>query len=339
MIAIIVITEIGLALIFEFLSGFHNTGNVCASLKYTKVCPVWVAVIGCAILNTAGGLAVGTSVAIFVTKIVPLSVVNDSVLISLLIAASFWNLATWWAAMPVASSHCLLSALMGAGLAAAGGLSGINLPAVVTTLEWFVLTPLIGFLFCHILAAELHRWCGSEDAPRNARLRRALPAWQILSAGLVSFAEGANNAQKVEGLLILILAIHYGTSIHEVPQWVVLVASVTIGLGTLAGGLGCVRIMKTFGEGFSKRGINQVEGTGAQFTSALVVLGASLIGVPASTAQTQVGSTIGATCGVHGVCALQWKVVSRVLLGWILTWVAPSTVAAALYFGLQTIAG
>jgi PiT family inorganic phosphate transporter len=313
-----------LSFAFDFVNGFHDTAHAVATIIYSGAMPPWMAIGMSAVLNFAGAVLVGTSVAHFVASTVPMGIVTPPMILATLLAGLFWNIITWLKGLPVSSTHCLLGSLAGAGFATAG-LEGFSHPAIYKALVALVVSPLIGFVLALALA-----WCfklllnktsagGKRGGKESKSVQRTFKTLQILSSGLVSFTHGSNDGQKTMGLITLILATQfasYGYSIDTVPLWVKLGAAAAIGLGTAIGGWPVIR---TVGEKLSHKGIDPVHGCSTEFMTALTVFLASKAGVPVSTTHVLTSGVVGATYGLHGAGHANWHTLKKVGLAWVIT--------------------
>lgn len=317
------------ALVFEFINGFHDTANAIATVVSTKVLTPRYAVAWASTWNLAGALS-GTAVASFIWKgLVDANAVNTTVLLCALLSAIAWGLFTWWLGLPSSSSHALVGGLCGATLAGSGGnwavlkwSSGLWPKVVLPMLA----SPIAGF-FGGMLLMSIIMVCFARVRPRIVSV--IFGKAQIVSAGFMGFSHGSNDAQKTMGIvtLTLVTANRAGMFAHlpdwaaflrvsqtgSVPKWIVVTCAVTMAAGTAGGGM---RIIRTMGQRLVK--LQPVQGFAAETTAALVIYGASTLGIPVST--THVISTsimgVGAT---KRLSAVKWGVVERIVLAWILT--------------------
>lgn len=332
--AAIAIAAIVLALAFDFINGFHDTANAVATVIYSGAMKPRLAIAMSAFLNFIGAVTVGTTVAMFITHVIPLEVATLALIVAVLLAGVIWNLLTWWLALPVSSSHCLLGSLVGAGIAAAG-LSGVNLEALYKALIALVVSPIAGFLIALAVAYLLKRLVGADAEKRSPAVKRVLPGMQILSSAAVSYTHGANDGQKTMGVITLILATQFashGFTLTHVPFLVVIGAAAALGLGTAIGG---GRVIRTVGEKLSLRPIDPVHGCAAELTTAATVLSASLVGVPVSTTHVLTSSVIGGTYGLHGPGHSNMSTMKKVIYAWLLTLPVTAVMSAGLYLVLK----
>ena len=343
---VIAVLAIALALGFDFVNGFHDTANACATVIYTKALKPSVAIVMSGILNFMGALLVGTAVAQVITKIIPAESVTLPIVVAVLIAAVVWNLITWWYGIPVSSSHCLIGSLFGAGITAAvangadwrTGVEWHELQKVILAL---LISPLVGFAAGYIttwitlkITKEKEREVDAKKAPEQHAVMRWL---HIFSSASVSFSHGSNDGQKTMGLITLILATQfasYGYHSKEVPGWVMGSAALAIALGTIIGGW---RVIRTVGTKISREKLSHSQGFGASMSTAVIILIASHIGAPISTTHTLSSAVAGGTIPVHGKDKLNPKTMKLILLAWVLTLPVAATLASVTYMILRTI--
>ena len=343
------ITCIALALVFEFVNGFHDSANTCAAPIYSGAMRYWPAVIMCAIFNGLGAAIVGTSVAMLITSVIPAALVTSHLVVAVLLGALSWNLYTWYHSYPASSSHCLLGALVGGGVAAAG-VDGLNFGALEKAGIGLVTSPVFGFLVAILMVTFIHqafRMFIQKNENRNkqqtqeARLAaksKTLPWVVIGSSAAVSFAHGSNDGQKTMGIIMLILVSEFGYDLHNgIPWWVVLMAATTMALGTAIGG---GRIIKRVGEGLSGKPMDYQEGCAAQLTTAVAVLGASHFALPVSTTHVLTSARIGAAIGNHGQASMDKetrRVIRNMFLGWVFTFPIAAIAAYLTYELLKLV--
>ncbi len=306
---------IALALVFDYLNGFHDAANSVATVVSTRVLSPQMAVIWAAFFNFVAFLIFHLKVAATMgTGIIDPQYVNNQVIAATLVAACFWDILTWYWGLPTSSSHALIGGLVGAGLAHAG-VGALKWEGIGKTVAFILLAPLIGMitgLAIAVAVSWLFRWA----SPR--RVDKVFRRGQLLSASLYSLGHGGNDAQKTMGIIfmLLIAASHGGTAFQtpgEVPTEVVLACQFAMGFGTLFGGW---RIVKTMGQRIIR--LRPVDGfcaeTGAAVTLALTIFG----GIPVSTTHTITGAIIGVG-SLKRLSAVRWGVAGRVVWAWILT--------------------
>lgn len=332
----VAILAILLALGFDFVNGFHDTANAVATVIYTKALKPGVAIVMSGILNFLGCIMVGTAVAMVITKIIPAESVTLTLVVSVLVAAVFWNLLTWWKGLPVSSSHCLIGSLTGAGIAA-NGLNGISLHELEKVGLGLLISPLVGFGAGAALTWVALALSGEKADPGSPSLPHAkLMRWlHILSSASVSFSHGSNDGQKTMGIITLILATHfssYGFKASEVPLWVIVSAASAIALGTMIGGW---KVIRTVGTKISRERLSHSQGFGASMSTALIILVASHVGAPISTTHTLSSAVAGGTIPVYGAEKLNAQTMKLILLAWILTLPVSAFFAAISYYVLR----
>jgi PiT family inorganic phosphate transporter len=324
-----------LALIFDFLNGFHDAANSVATVVSTRVLSPQAAVVWAAFFNFIAFLVFHLSVAATMGKgiIDPNLVTDTKVIAAALVAACAWDIITWYWGLPTSSSHALIGGLVGAALASVGTGAVIwvdtwkfwlwPMKSLPMTLLFIFFAPAIGLVSGLVIALAV-TWIFRRARPRQ--VDRLFRRGQLLSAALYSLGHGGNDAQKTMGIifLLLILASQGGESFatpKEVPTEVVLACHAAMGLGTLMGGW---RIVKTMGQRIIK--LRPVDGfcaeTGAAFTLVLTIL----LGIPVSTTHTITGAIVGVG-SLKRLSAVRWGVAGRVVWAWVLT--IPGTAAIA----------
>lgn len=304
------IVIVALALIFDFINGFHDTANAIATSVATKVLTPAQAIAMAAVLNVVGALA-GTAVAKTISKdIIPQDYATLHLVGATLVSAIVWNLFTWWKGLPSSSSHALVFSMVGAGVAAGGW--GIIIPkGVKKTLMGLVYSPALGFIVPIILFFLISwlvlRWMKPRVVTRTFR------TLQIFSAAFMAFSHGGNDAQKTMGIITFALAAYTGTQMENVPLWVILAAASAMGAGTAVGGW---RIIKTMG--FKVVDLKPVDGFIAETGAALIIDGASRLGIPVSTTHT-ISTAIMGVGTTKGFKKVKWQVAGRIVQAWIYT--------------------
>lgn len=332
----LIVTIVVVALIFDFLNGFHDAANSIATVVATKVLSPFQAVLWAAFFNFAAPLFFGVHVADTVGKVVNAGLFKPEEMSMIVLAglsgAIFWNIITWYFGLPTSSSHALIGGLSGAGLAAAKLVHG----SVHNVLNWgkidmiaifIVLSPLIGMIlgFANMVIVM---WIFRRTPPRK------IDTWfrrlQLVSAAAYSWGHGTNDAQKTMGVIsILLLSAGYLTKTPTgnlpVPIWVKLACAAAIAFGTMSGGW---RIVKTMGLGITK--LKPVGGFCAETAGAATIIGASMAGIPVSTTHTITGAIVGVGA-THRLSAVKWGVAGRIVWAWIMTMPLSALVAAAVY--------
>jgi PiT family inorganic phosphate transporter len=340
----LILTVIMVALVFEYINGFHDTANSIATVVSTKVLTPRQAVLMAAITNLAGAMW-GTAVAKTIASgLVDTKVITSEVLVCALFGAIVWNLITWWFGMPSSSSHALVGGLCGGALAAARDRWDVIVWSVPTGGHWWlgkgvlwkVIVPMItsplcgliaGFLMMGLLYYLLRNW-------RPQTVRRVFGKLQLFSSASMGVMHGTNDAQKTMGIIALALltASQAGTFDHlpgwlgflhvptptpgqplEIALWIKVVCALAMAAGTAAGGW---RIIKTLGHRMVR--LQPVHGFAAETTSAAVIFAATSLGIPVSTTHN-VSAAIMGVGAAKRLNAIKWTVVEQMAWAWILT--------------------
>ncbi len=299
------------ALIFDYINGFHDAANSIATVVSTRVLSPMQAVAWAAFFNFVAAFGFGVNVATTIGKgVVRPDVVDQWVILAGLSGAILWNLITWYLGLPTSFSHALIGGFAGAALAKAG-LGSLIPSGLVKILAFIVLSPVLGMLVGFLLMATVLRaFHRASPGQVDGWFRRL----QLLSAAAYSLGHGTNDAQKTMGIIaILLFSAGYLGPQFYVPFWVVLAAHAAIGLGTLAGGW---RIVKTMGMRLTK--LQPVGGFCAEASAALMLIGTAVGGIPVSTTHTIAGAIVGVGA-THRLSAVRWGVAIRIVWAWILT--------------------
>jgi len=335
-----VIAIIGVALVFDFINGFHDSANSIATVVSTRVLSPGVAVVWAAFFNFAAAFIVGTAVAKTIGKgLVEPSVVDANVVLAALIGAIVWNLVTWWLGLPSSSSHALLGGFGGAAVAKAGA-GALIAAGWIKPILFIVISPLLGMGLGLGLTVGLS-WALRKQSPGPMdKLFRRL---QLLSAALYSLSHGANDAQKTMGIIVGLLVatqalfleqtgllhVLYVPNADRIPLWVEMAAYTAIALGTALGGW---RIVKTMGTRITK--LRPFGGFCAETAGGISVLIASSLGVPVSTTHTITGAIVGVGAA-NRMSAVRWGVAGTIVWAWILTIPMSAAIAALTYLVLR----
>jgi len=317
-----VVGLIGVALVFDFINGFHDAANSIATVVSTRVLTPGKAVIWAAFFNFVAAFGFGTAVATTVgSGMVDLSVVTYAVIFSGLVGAIAWDLITWYYGLPTSSSHALFGGYAGAAIAKAG-FGSIIVSGWTKTIVFIVVAPIIGLVVgLGMTTATL--WTFRNFTP--ARVDRWFRRLQLLSAASFSLMHGANDAQKTMGIIAgALFAGGYIATFH-IPFWVVLAAHTAIGLGTLSGGW---RIIRTMGQRITK--LQPVGGFAAETGAAVAIYIATALGVGISTTHTITGAIVGVGA-TRRLSAVRWGVAGRIVWAWILTIPAAGAIGWACY--------
>jgi inorganic phosphate transporter, PiT family len=322
-----VIALIFVALIFDFINGFHDAANSIATVVSTRVLTPGKAVVWAAFFNFVAAFTFGTAVATTVgSGLVDISIVSFAVIFAGLMGAIVWDLITWYYGLPTSSSHALIGGYAGAAVTKAGW-SAIILSGWTKTLLFIVLAPLIGMSLGFLLmVAILWLFRGTSPGKVDHWFRRL----QLLSAAAYSLGHGGNDAQKTMGIIAgaLVAGGYLGLENGHlpIPLWVVLSAHAAIAAGTLSGGW---RIIHTMGSKITK--LQPVGGFAAETAGAISLFTATHLGVPVSTTHTITGAIIGVG-SIKRLSAVRWGVAGRIVWAWILTIPASGIIAAIVYW-------
>jgi PiT family inorganic phosphate transporter len=310
-----------LALVFDFMNGFHDAANAIATVVSTGVLRPQTAVAMSAVFNFVAVFTVGLHVASTVGKgTIDPNVVDHYVVFGALVGAIIWNVITWYYGIPSSSSHALIGGLVGAAVAKSGT-SALKGDGLLKTVEWIILSPLLGFVLGSIVMLAVS-WIFVRTPPRKVDtwFRRL----QLLSAASYSLGHGGNDAQKTIGIIwmLLIAAGRLAKDAPTPPMWVVIFCYTAMSLGTLFGGW---RIVRTMGQKITK--LKPVGGFCAESGGAITLFIASAIGVPVSTTHTITGAIVGVG-SAQKASAVRWGVAGNIVWAWIFTIPASAFMAA-----------
>jgi inorganic phosphate transporter, PiT family len=314
---------IGLALVFDFLNGFHDAANSIATVVSTGVLRPYQAVAWAAFFNLLAFALFKLNVAATVGKgILAPEFVDAYVIGSALSGAIAWNLITWYFGIPSSSSHALIGGMIGAGLSKAGT-APLVWAGILKTLVFIVISPLLGLLLGAAVMIAVS-WIFFHRSPFTVDVwfRRL----QLVSSALYSVGHGSNDAQKTMGLIWLMLISSGAASRDHIPLWVVGSSYTAMALGTLFGGW---RIVRTMGQRITK--LKAVGGFCAETGGALTLFLATSLGVPVSTTHTITGAIVGVGA-TQRVSAVRWGVAGNIVVAWILTLPAAAFIAAATWW-------
>ena len=338
---LVLVLVLVVALVFDYINGFHDAANAIATVVSTGVLPIRTAVLIAGVLNFAGAI-VGTAVAKTIASgFADAADVTQAVVLAALIGASAWNLITWWYGIPSSSSHALIGGLCGAVVAHAG-ISHFNWATLAKkVLLPLVVSPLFGFVLAFVVML-LALWAIKATRPRPRGVQRGSRALQLVSASAMAFAHGSNDAQKSMGIMTLALTAYVATGAsalpawtapqgNEVPTWVVLSCAGAIALGTMAGG---ERIIKTMGTKIIK--ISPLQGFAAETSGASTILIASQFGIPLSTTHC-INACIMGVGAVRRLSAVRWGVAGSIVIAWVLTIPAAGVIAGGAVLVLDLV--
>ena len=316
---------VALALLFDFMNGFHDAANSIATVVSTGVLKPQHAVAFAAFFNV---LAIGIfqlKVAATIGKgIVEPGIVDQHVVFGALIGAIAWNVITWWYGIPSSSSHALIGGIVGATIAKAGS-GPLVASGLVKTVAFIFVSPLLGFMLGSLLMVLVAHLFRRVPPLRIDNWFRRL---QLVSAGLYSLGHGGNDAQKTIGIIwMLLIATGYSSASDSMPPtWTIWVCYVAIGLGTMFGGW---RIVKTMGQKITK--LRPVGGFCAETGGALTLFLATALGIPVSTTHTITGAIVGVG-SVRRASAVRWGIAGNIVWAWIFTIPASAFVAGIFYW-------
>jgi inorganic phosphate transporter, PiT family len=327
-----IILIIGVALVFDFVNGFHDAANSIATVVSTRVLTPLQGVVWAAFFNFVAAFTFGTAVAHTIgAGLVNVNQVDNTVIFAGLIGAVIWDVITWRLGLPTSSSHALIGGYAGAAVLKAG-FSILILAGWFKTLAFIIIAPLLGWFLGIVFVTFIYRLF-QHRTPKSAD--RFFRRGQLLSAALYSLGHGTNDAQKtmgiIAGTLFTVPAYRHlvsDASGHlSIPFWIILMAHAAIALGTLSGGW---RIVHTVGSKITK--LQPLGGFAAETAGALTIFSSSALGIPVSTTHVITGAIVGVG-SVHGKRAVRWGVAGRIVWAWLLT--IPS---AAIMSGLAYLA-
>ncbi len=328
---------IGIALVFDYINGFHDAANSIATIVATRVLTPLQAVAWAAFFNFVAAFLFGTAVAKTVGKgFVNLELVTPWVILAGLIGAIAWDLITWWFGLPTSSSHALIGGYAGAAIAHAAVVRGVTrsfdgliLGQWPLTIAFIFMAPLIGLFTAYALMVLVY-WLFRKSSP--AKMDKYFRKLQLLSAAAFSLSHGSNDAQKTMGLITGVLVASKYQNNFDVHVWVILAAHAAIALGTLSGGW---RIVHTMGGRLTR--LRPRSGFCAETGAAIAVLLATRIGLPVSTTHAIAGAIAGVG-SIHRLKAVRWGIATNILWAWVLTIPMAAIIAWLSYFALHAFA-
>jgi len=302
---------IGVALVFDYINGFHDAANSIATIVSTRVLSPGQAVVWAAFFNFVAAFGFGTAVAKTIGKgMIDIHSVTFGVIFGGLMGAIIWDLITWYFGLPTSSSHALIGGYAGAAVARSMSFSVIEPSGWSKTLIFIILAPMIG-LVLGLVITSITYWLFRRSSP--ARVDRVFRKAQLVSAAFYSLGHGTNDAQKTMGIIAGVLFTAGYIKTFSIPIWVILIAHTAIGLGTLSGGW---RIIHTMGSKITK--LQPVGGFAAETAGAITLFLASSFGIPVSTTHTITGAIVGVGA-TRRLSAVRWGVAGRIVWAWILT--------------------
>jgi PiT family inorganic phosphate transporter len=326
----VILGIITVALVFDYINGFHDAANSIATVVSTRVLTPGKAVIWAAFFNFVAAFGFGTAVAKTVgAGMVDLNVVTFAVIFAGLTGAIAWDLLTWYFGLPTSSSHALFGGYAGAAVAKAG-FSAVIVSGWTRTIIFIVLAPLIGMGVGLLVMNAIYFFFGKTPPSRVDRWFRHL---QLLSAASFSLMHGANDAQKTMGIIAGALVTGGYLQLQNgelpIPFWVVLLAHTAIGLGTLTGGW---RIIHTMGSKITK--LHPEGGFAAETGAAVAIFTATSLGIGISTTHTITGAIVGVGA-TRRLSAVRWGVARQIVWAWLLTIPAAAAIGAATYWAIS----
>ena len=344
----LLIVVIILALIFDYINGFHDAANSIATVVSTKVLTPFQAVIWAAFFNFLAYWIFHLNVADTVAKTADTMNINLVVILAGVIAAICWNLLTWWFGIPSSSSHTLIGGFAGAALAH-GGLDVVNLGVVGKVAAFIVIAPIVGMIMAYTITVIIVNICRYANPSRAEWWFRKL---QLVSSALFSLGHGGNDAQKVMGIIAAAVIVYLKdanlnvddiptwlhvtytvidgkVSIKDIPEWIPIACYTSIAAGTMSGGW---KIVKTMGTKITK--VTPLEGVAAETSGAITLFMTEYFKIPVSTTHTITGSIIGVGLAKR-VSAVRWGITVSLLWAWVLTIPVSAALAALLYFILS----
>ena len=318
------------ALVFDYINGFHDAANSVATIVATRVLTPGQAVVWAAVFNFLAAFLFGTAVAKTMGKgMIDLAIVTPYVILGGLIGAIVWDLITWWFGLPTSSSHALIGGYAGAAMAKVAMLRGVrhSFEALVIngwkgwpeTLTYLVLAPFLGMVLAYAMMIAIY-WMFRKSTP--VKMDRYFRKLQLVSAAVFSLAHGSNDAQKTMGIITGVLVSSGFLHSFEVPIWVILTAHAAIALGTLSGGW---RIIRTMGGRLTR--LKPRGGFCAETAAAISILFSTYTGTPVSTTHVIAGAIVGVG-SIQRLKAVRWGLASNIVVAWILTIPAAAAVGA-----------
>jgi PiT family inorganic phosphate transporter len=344
----LLIVIIILALVFDYINGFHDAANSIATVVSTKVLTPFQAVLWAAFFNFLAYWIFHLNVADTVAKTADTMNINLVVILAGVLAAICWNLLTWWFGIPSSSSHTLIGGFAGAAVAH-GGLNVVNLAVIGKVASFIVLAPIIGMIMAYFITVIIINICRHSNPSKAEWWFKKL---QLLSSALFSLGHGGNDAQKVMGIIAAAIIVYLKDAnlsvdtmsawlhvdytvlngkvkINHIPEWIPLACYTAIAAGTMSGGW---KIVKTMGTKITK--VTPLEGVAAETAGAITLFLTEHFKIPVSTTHTITGAIIGVGLSKR-VSAVRWGVTISLLWAWILTIPVSAVLAATLYFILS----
>jgi inorganic phosphate transporter, PiT family len=325
---LIVAGLIAVALVFDYINGFHDAANSIATIVSTRVLSPGQAVIWAAFFNFVAAFGFGTAVARTIGKgMIDIRFVTFGVIFAGLMGAIIWDLITWYLGLPTSSSHALIGGYAGAACARAMSFRVIEPSGWSKTLIFIVVSPIIGMLAGLALMTATF-WIFRRVTPQ--RVDRWFRRLQLVSAAAFSISHGTNDAQKTMGIIAGVLFTAGYIKVFEIPFWVILAAHAAISLGTLAGGW---RIIHTMGSKITK--LQPVSGFAAETGAAIAIFTSTYFGIPVSTTHAITGAIVGVGA-TRRLSAVRWGVAGRIVWAWLLTIPMAALMGGLMYWAAAT---
>ena len=328
------VAVVAIALVFDFVNGFHDAANSIATVVATRVLKPWQAVIWAAFWNFIAFAVLPLKVANEIAKIIDTDAVSIGLVFAGLLGAIFWNVLTAWMGLPSSSSHALIGGMVGAGIAK-GGVDVVNRDVLRKTAVFIVYSPLLGLLLGFVLVVAV-MWLVHRRRNKR-RVNRTFRSLQLVSAAAFSLGHGANDAQKTMGIIAALLVGAHKLDPNvlsdpdALPLWIVLSCQLAIALGTVFGGW---RIVRTMGTKLTR--LQPMGGVCAESSAAATLFFASFSGIPVSTTHTITGGIVGVG-SANRMSAVNWNVARRVVWAWVLTIPGAALVAMLVYWVLAVV--
>jgi len=317
----LLIVIIAIAMVFDFLNGFHDSSNIVATMISSRALSPRIALGITAVAEFSGPFLFGVAVATTIgSEVVDPAAITSVVIIAALSSAILWNLFTWYFGWPSSTSHALIGGLIGA-VGVAEGLSTIKLAGLEKVLIALFVSPVLGLVFGFLVLRLIYFLARGASPGINSLFKRG----QVVTALALALSHGTNDAQKTMGIIAMAMVTTGFTTQFHVPWWVILLSASAIALGTAIGGW---RLIKTLGGKFYK--IRPVHAFGSQLASASIILGAALLGGPVSTTQVVSSAVMGAGAADR-LSKVRWTVGRDIAVAWVLTIPVSALVAAGLY--------
>lgn len=323
----LIILVVVLALTFDFINGFHDTANAIATCVSTRAIRPGVAILGTAVLNFIGAMiSTGVAKTIGGDIVMSASMITEVTIVAGLIGAIIWNLVTWWFGMPSSSSHALIGGIIGAVIVSAG-ISALNGWGILKIVLSLIISPVAAMICGYILMKIVFAICHSY---KPARVNLTANRLQVLSAALMAFSHGSNDAQKSMGIITLALLSGGFIGTLEVPDIVKLLCAAAMACGTSVGGW---KIIRTVGGKIFK--MHPIHGFAADLNSSLVIFSATLMHLPVSTTHVVSDSIMGVG-SAERVKAVHWDVARQMVTAWVMTIPCTALMGALSYLVVHT---